>query len=82
MNTIYKLFLYDNFIILYKLHILYSLVYINFLRHARFPATVIVALQMSMLCAMQYPSTMEDDAMDEVENMLKLMLGWLNLWRV
>lgn len=38
-----------------------------------FPATVIVALQMAMLCAMQYPSTMEDDAMDAVENMLKMI---------
>ena len=45
--------------------------------HLRFPATVIVALQMAMLCAMQYPSTMEDDAMDAVENMLKMILDQL-----
>lgn len=38
-----------------------------------FPATVVAALQMAMLCAMQFPSAMEDVTMDQVESLLNMI---------
>lgn len=37
----------------------------------RFPSTVIAALQISVLCAMEYPSDADDMTMDAVEGFLK-----------
>ena len=46
----------------------------------RFPATVVAALQIAMLCAMKFPSTMEDMTMDQVEGLLNMILGQVKVY--
>ena len=40
----------------------------------RFPATVVIALQLAMLCSLQYPSEIEDSEMDGIEAMIQRTL--------